>query len=333
MTTAGAAGRPRPVVVASSHDAAPIDPTEETQPMSSSPAAQAGTALTTAERRAVQQITTSDGRFAVIAADHGQPLVDMLDALGRSSAPAEQRAFKADLVDTVGRDASAVLLDPDVSLPDVVDRGLLGRDVGLLVRIEADGHETVGGLRRSGLIDGLGAEGARARGATAAKVMVFLRADREELDGPTAELVRRALQDCRRADLLCVIELMTYRLDDESPEAFAARKEDLVVEGAVFLQECGSKVLKLEYPGSAEACGRVTDAIAVPWAVLSAGVDHAAFCDQLRAAMAGGADGFIAGRSLWKEAVGQPPADRRRFLDGVARRRLDELLAIVDASG
>jgi tagatose 1,6-diphosphate aldolase/sulfofructosephosphate aldolase len=49
--------------------------------------------------------------------------------------------------------------------------------------------------------------------------------------------------------------------------------------------------------------------------------------------MAGGADGFIAGRSLWKEAVGQPPADRRRFLDGVARRRLDELLAIVDASG
>ena len=44
----------------------------------------------------------SDGRFAVIAADHGQPLVDMLDGLGVSSAPEEQRAFKADLVDTIG---------------------------------------------------------------------------------------------------------------------------------------------------------------------------------------------------------------------------------------
>ena len=200
------------------------------------------------------------------------------------------------------------------------------------MRIEADGHDVEDGLRRSNLIAGLGAEGARSLGAAAAKVMVFLRADQEDLDGYTAGVVRSALEDCRRADLLCVIELMTYRLDDESPEDFAARKEDLVVDGAVFLQECGSKVLKLEYPGSASGCRRITDAIDVPWAVLSAGVDHEAFCGQLRDAMDGGADGFIAGRSLWKEAVGLPVAERRRFLDGVARRRLDDLLTIVDTA-
>lgn len=292
----------------------------------------AASPLTTSERRALQQITTPGGRFAVIAADHGQPLVDMLDDLGVSSGPDEQRAFKADLVDTVGRDASAVLLDPDVSLPDIVDRDLLARDVGLLVRIEADGHELADGLRRSRLIAGLGAKGARARGATAAKVMVFLRADREDLDGYTAAMVRAALEDCRRVGLLCVMELMTYRLDDESPEQFAARKEGLVVGGAEFLQQCGSKVLKLEYPGSEAACRRLTDAIDVPWAVLSAGVDHESFCDQLRAAMAGGADGFIAGRSLWKEAVGRPAAERRRFLEGVARGRMEDLLTIVDTA-
>jgi sulfofructosephosphate aldolase len=289
------------------------------------------TAPTTAERRALRQIQTAGGRFAVIAADHGQPLVDMLDALGVSSAPAEQQAFKADLVATVGRDASAVLLDPDVSLPAIVDEDVLPRDVGLLVRIEADGHEVGDGLRRSGLIEGLGAEGARALGATAAKVMVFLRADREDLDGYTADMVRAALEDCARADLLCVMELMTYRLDDESPEEFAARREDLVGDGAVLLQECGAKVLKLEYPGSPSACLRLTDAIDVPWALLSAGVDHEAFCDQLRVAMDGGAAGFIAGRSLWKEAVGLPAAERRRFLDGVGRRRMEDLLTIVDA--
>jgi sulfofructosephosphate aldolase len=289
------------------------------------------TTLSTAERRAVQQIKTAGGRFAIIAADHGQPLVDMLDALGVSSGPEEQRAFKSDLVGTVGRDASAVLLDPDVSLPEIVDGDILARDVGLLVRIEADGHENADGLRRSQLIEGLGAEGARARGATAAKVMVFVRADREDLDGYTAEMVRTALEDCRRAGLLCVMELMTYPLDDETPEQFAALKEDLVVNGAVFLQECGSKVLKLEYPGSAGACRRVTDAIQVPWAVLSAGVDHEAFCAQLRDSMDGGADGFIAGRSLWKEAVGRPGQERRAFLDGVARRRLEDLVGIVES--
>jgi sulfofructosephosphate aldolase len=291
------------------------------------------TAISTAERRAFQQIKTPGGRYAIIAADHGQPLVDMLDALGASSAPEEQRAFKSDLVETVGRDASAVLLDPDVSLPDLVDRGAVGRDVGLLVRIEADGAEVRDGLRESQLIPGLGAKGARARGATAAKVMVFLRADREDLDGHTAKLVRAALEDCRRAELLCVIELMTYRLDDEAPDEFETRREDLIVEGAVLLQECGSKVLKLEYPGSAAACRRVTEAIGVPWAVLSAGVDHEAFCRQLRDSMDGGADGFIAGRSLWKEAVGLPAHERRRFLDGVARRRFAEMLEIVERHG
>lgn len=284
--------------------------------------------MTTAERRALQQVTTADGRFAVIAADHGQPLVDMLDALGVSSAPEEQLAFKADLVDTVGRDASAMLLDPDVSLPAIVDRSLLARDVGLLVRIEADGHDDVGGLRQSNLIDGLGARGARERGGTAAKVMVFVRADREDLDGHAARVTRAALEDCAGADLLCVMELMTYPLDGEGAEQFAARKEDLVVEGAVLLQECGAKVLKLEYPGSEQACRRVTDAIDVPWAVLSAGVDHAAFCEQLRASMAGGAEGFIAGRSLWKEAVGRPAPERRAFLEGEGRRRMDEMLQI-----
>jgi tagatose 1,6-diphosphate aldolase len=288
------------------------------------------TTLSTAERRAVQQIKTTGGRFAIVAGDHGQPLVDMLDAAGVASTPAEQRAFKGDLAETVGRDASALLLDPDVSLPELVDRDLIGRDVGLLVRIEADDVEIQDGLRVSQLIPDLGAEGARARGADGAKVMAFLRADRQDLDGPTARMVRSALEDCRRADLLCVVELMTYRLDDESPEAFAARREDLIVDGAVFLQECGSKVLKLEYPGSADACRRVTDAIDVPWAVLSAGVDHEAFCDQLRDSIDGGADGFIAGRSLWKEAVGLPTPERRQFLDGVARRRLEELLEIME---
>jgi len=300
--------------------------------MASPETTQAGTAPTTAERPALQQITTSGGRLAVIAADHGQPLVDMLDGLGLSSVPEDQRAFKADLLDTVGRDAGAVLLDPDVSLPDLVDRDLIARDVGLIVRIEADGWEVQDGLRQSQMIADLGAGGARARGAAAAKVMVFLRADREDHDGYAAQLVRGALEDCRRADLLCVIELMTYRLEDESPEEFAARKEDLVVDGAVLLQECGSKVLKLEYPGSADGCRRITDALEVPWAVLSAGVDHDAFCDQLRDAMDGGADGFIAGRSLWKEAVGMPQPERRRFLDGVARRRLEEMLTIVDSA-
>jgi sulfofructosephosphate aldolase len=279
------------------------------------------------------RIADSRGRLSIIAADHGDPLVEMLETAGLPADAEAQRAIKYDIVDTVGRDASAVLLDPDVSVAEIVERGALARDVGLLVRIEADGFETRGGLRRSRLIDRLGAAGARQRGATAAKVMVFLRPDREDLDGYTAQLVRTALEDCRREQLLCVIEAMTYRLDDESTAAFAARRGDLVRESAVFLEACGAKLLKLQYPGSLAACEAVSAAIATPWAVLSAGVDHEAFCEQLSMSMEGGAAGFIAGRSLWKESVGMAPGERRAFLDGTVRRRFEQLLAVLDAHG
>jgi len=67
----------------------------------------------------------------------------------------------------------------------------------------------------------------------------------------------------------------------------------------------------------------------VPWALLSAGVDHDTFVAQLREALAGGASGFIAGRSIWKECVVMDAGARRSFLAGDARRRLSELLALV----
>src|SRR2546430_2254883 len=78
----------------------------------------------------------------------------------------------------------------------------------------------------------------------------------------------------------------------------------LIRDCAVLLEECGARYLKLEYPGSEAGCAAISDAISVPWALLSAGVDHPTFIGQLRAARAAGASGFIAGRSIWKDAAG-----------------------------
>ena len=40
---------------------------------------------------------------------------------------------------------------------------------------------------------------------------------------------------------------------------------------------------------------------------------------------AGGASGFIAGRSIWKEAIGMAPEEQKTFLTTTAIARLDEL--------
>jgi tagatose 1,6-diphosphate aldolase len=93
----------------------------------------------------------------------------------------------------------------------------------------------------------------------------------------------------------------------------------------------GAKVLKLQYAGSAEGCAAVTAAAqGVPWAVLSAGVDHETFVVQVRAAVENGARGAMAGRSLWKDSLSISSDTREDLLTGRALPRLLELEAVID---
>ena len=292
--------------------------------------------LTAAESRAFQQITNHAGRLAVVAADQRASFDAALSAAGCETTLAAKQRIKRDLVEILAPDASAVLLDPEIALPFVVEAGVVPRDTGILVSLETSlatthgpGH---GGERRAQLLPDFGPAGVRRVGGTAAKLLVYLRPDFEDADGANAGVIREAAAACAAADLLLVVEVLTYRRDGEDQSAYDARKPQLIRESALLAEECGARLLKLAIPGDTAACAALTSALKTPWAVLSAGADHEAFVVQLRHALAGGAAGFIAGRSLWKESITLPAEERRTFLHGVGRRRLGELLATLDAS-
>ena len=83
-----------------------------------------------------------------------------------------------------------------------------------------------------------------------------------------------------------------------------SRREDAIIEAARALNEIDCDLLKLEYPGSPEGCRRLAEVLDRPWAVLSAGVPFDEFTKVLRIAFdEGGASGFIAGRSVWRESL------------------------------
>jgi tagatose 1,6-diphosphate aldolase len=139
------------------------------------------------------------------------------------------------------------------------------------------------------------------------------------------------VRECADEGVLLIVELLTYQLEGESDEAYRATFPGLVADGAALAVACGAKVLKLQYPASAEGCAAVTAAAAgVPWAVLSAGVDHETFIGQVRIAIANGASGAMAGRSLWKDSLSISPALREDYLTNRALPRLRELAAAVD---
>lgn len=74
---------------------------------------------------------------------------------------------------------------------------------------------------------------------------------------------------------------------------------------------------------------RLASVLTRPWAVLSAGVPFAEFTEVLKIAFdEGGASGFIAGRSVWREVLPLSGAERQRFLETVARPRLDALVDV-----
>jgi len=163
-------------------------------------------------------------------------------------------------------------------------------------------------------------------------MLFYIRPDRQDADSLVAQEIRDCVAACDAEGVLLIVELLTYRLDGESEADYQAAFPGFIEEGTKLAIACGAKVLKLPYPGSAEACDAVTIAAdGAPWAVLSAGVDHETFIEQVRTAIAHGASGAMAGRSLWKDSLAVSPQTRRDLLGARALPRLNELAAAVDA--
>ena len=290
--------------------------------------------MTTAEYRGYQQICGTDGAMMVIAADQRGGMRQIMAAT-----PADQAAIsdallgetKADLTRYLASQASCILLDPICAVPNVVDDGMLARDTALLIGLDASGFDTTPeGYRLSRLVPGIDARRVRALGGTGGKIMVYLRSDRPDANSHNIAILRRCIEDFGREDLLLVVEFLTYELPGESKADYKALVPKLIEDGTRLCLELGSKVLKLPYPGTEDACAAVTALCGpVPWAVLSAGVDHETFIGQVEVAMRNGASGVIAGRSLWKDCISLDRTVTRDRLTAVAVPRLRQIQDVV----
>jgi tagatose 1,6-diphosphate aldolase len=295
--------------------------------------------MTTAELRGYQQICDSDGFMLVVAADQRGGMRKIL-----AKEPDEQAKITTAILGKVKADiarylanaaASCILLDPVCAVPDVVKNGILGRSTGLLVGLDESGWDlTPEGYYLSKLCPGVTARRVREMGGTGAKLMVYLRPDTPGANDYNLKIIRDCVAEFAAEDLLLVVEILTYQLKDESDADYKVRFPSLIVECTRMALECGSKVLKMPYPGTAEACLQITELCAhVPWAVLSAGVNHETFIRQVEIAMANGASGIIAGRSLWKDCISLDSAVTAERLTKVAVPRLLELRAALALYG
>lgn len=279
---------------------------------------------------ALTDIAAEDGTFAVVAMDQRNTLKRMYAAVGHDAPTTEELVgIKADVIRALSPLASAFLLDPTYGIPALRSvSGELARVPGVLVAAEPEERPSHGCEPRAAHDPAQNAQWVVDQGGSAVKFLIQVRADRPTPDvGPdlaaeALEVVRTVVEDCRCTGVPAVVENLVYALPGEtlSPETRA----DAIITAAQALDDLHPDLLKLEYPGSPEACRRLAASISAPWAVLSAGVDFDEFGEVLRISCdEGGASGFIAGRAVWKEAVGMEPGVRLAHLESEGLRRLE----------
>ncbi|RLM13784.1 tagatose-bisphosphate aldolase [Gibbsiella quercinecans] len=286
--------------------------------------------MTTAERRGYQMICDAAGSMMVVACDQRGGMRTLLAGTPEEQAQISNDTLgktKYDITRYLAAEAGCVLLDPLCAVPGIIDEGILPRNTGLLVGLDASGWETSPeGYRISTMVEGVNARKVRELGATGGKIMIYLRMDTPAANTANLATLREVIEDFAREDLFLVVEFLTYKLENESKEEFERKIPQLIQEGCKACIECGSKVLKIPYPGTEEACAKVTEICGdIPWAVLSAGVDHSTFLKQVDISLRNGASGVIAGRSLWKDCISLDRNISKEKLSSIAVSRLRDI--------
>lgn len=291
--------------------------------------------------RGLDACATSRGTFSVLALDHRQNLRKELAPDDPDSVSyAAMVDFKRAVVRQLAEVASGVLLDPEIGVAQAIADGSLPGRAGLMVAVEATGYEGPSTARISRLLPGWSVAKVKRLGADALKLLVYYHPDAPNA-ADQERLVAEVAEACRWEDLALFLEPLGY-----SPlhggKLTGEERRQVVVRTARRLTALGADVLKAEFPYDAsvsdtarweEACAELDAASAVPWVLLSGGVDEATFEAQVEVACRAGASGVLVGRSVWAPSAMLAPRERDAWLTGEGRARLERLVSLVDRLG
>ncbi len=300
--------------------------------------------LTIGKIRGLQATSSNKGIFTILAFDHRQSYVELLDPDNPEAVSYRDVAVsKSQVIKYLASHSSAVLTDPVYGAAQGIASGALPGNIGLLVALEETGYTGESTARTTEIIPNWGISKIKRMGADAVKLLLYYHPDAGELTEQQEQLTRKVIAECENEDIAFFLEPVSYSIDPQNNKnsaKFAKERPRVIAEIARRLGALGPDVLKLEFPIDAnhnvdenqwmEACQAVTETSPCPWTLLSAGVNFDLFTKQVEVACKAGASGYIAGRAVWKEGISMLEEERKTWLESVATDRLDTLRAIAD---
>ena len=270
----------------------------------------------------LKDITRPSGGFAMLAVDQREAMRLMFAAAGAPVPVTDQHLmdFKVNAAKILSPYASAIL----------VDQQAVAKSCAMIVA--ADEFIPGNGIPVDSVVidKNVDAQAVKRDGGKALKLLVLWRSDEDPQQ--RLEMVKAFNTLCHDNGLLSIIEPVV-----RPPRRGAAfDREQAIIDAAKELGDSGADLYKVEMPlfgkGTQHelltASQKLNENIAMPWVILSSGVDDKLFPRAVSVAMQAGASGFLAGRAVWSSVIGLP--DTELMLRDISVPKLQRLGEIVD---
>jgi tagatose 1,6-diphosphate aldolase len=258
---------------------------------------------------------TSNNRYLMAALDHRGSLKKYLNDDNQIT------EFKRKLIEAIGKKTSGLLLDVNFGLPAFKSTAI---KKPYLLAIEKSGYQESNNDR----YNELEFEVSRLKqlGAAGIKLLLYFHPQSTTKDHQLI-IAHQVLDQCQKESLPLFLEIVTYQKNQDE------KKSALIFESLKIFLEKGIRpaVFKLEFPGSFESAKQLTNLVSpTPWILLTQGDQYPVFVEKLKQAIAGGAVGFLAGRSLWQDYF--TIDDKEKFLKETFINRFEEISSITLSS-
>lgn len=281
----------------------------------------------------LQQIS-DNGLFKIIAIDHSDVFVTLLQESGKSYDSMSVREEKLNVISSVRNYISGLLVDTKITLPLGILDEIIPGHLGFMVNYEGNNYDTQE-FDQNYFTEGLTVKKILEIGSSALKLFFYY--DPYSKDYSKLEILIKELADaCDDLSLPLLIEPILHPTLDK--EKNNEKKISLTYQMLERLSQYKVDIFKIAFPGdikihnkekNLEICKNVTEILDVPWVLLSSGAGMDDFIEQLKLSCDGGASGYVAGRTLWQDFVGSSN-DRTRFLQQM-QNNISLLNDIVDS--
>lgn len=264
----------------------------------------------------IKTLTTKSGIISALAIDQRGALRRML---GENAETKALEDFKILVSETLTPYSSAILLNPELSLPASQKKD---SNCGLLMAYEKTGYDVLTPGRLPDLIENQSVKRLKEEGADAIKLLVYVDVDEDVTVNDTKKaFVERVGSECLAEDLPLFLEIISYDANISDKLEYAKIKPRKVIEAMKMFADkrFNVAVLKVEVPvdmnfvesfGTESVYSKAdaskyfkeqSEATNLPFIFLSAGVSSDLFRETLRFAKESGStfNGVLCGRATW----------------------------------